>query len=77
MRPENKRILKLLGWAAPCLLIASIFLVPISIPILVSWASRPHRIARQREAATLIAEFHERFNAHDLQGGNQRSEWPS
>ena len=68
MRPENKRILKLIGWTAPCFIIVSILLVPISIPILVSWASRPHRIARQKEAARLIADFHELFNANDSEG---------
>ena len=43
-----------------------ILLVPACL-VLWMWLSfRTHRIAQEREAARLVAEFHRRFNANDL-----------
>jgi hypothetical protein len=43
-----------------------IVLAPVGVWLLAWLTFQPHRITRQREATRLIAEFHQRFNEHDL-----------
>jgi hypothetical protein len=43
-----------------------ILLVPVCLWLVMWVGLRPHRIAQQREATSLIRDFHKRFNAGDL-----------
>jgi hypothetical protein len=52
----------LMGWSIAGLMV----LAPVGLWLLAWLTFRPYRIKRQREATRLIAEFHKRFNAHDL-----------
>jgi hypothetical protein len=52
----------LLGWSIAGLIV----LAPVGFWLLAWLMFRPYRIKRQREATRTIAEFHQRFNEHEL-----------
>jgi hypothetical protein len=61
MTPQNRRLVIALGTLAGLVVV-----VPVSLFLVISFGFRHHRIARQREAAHLVAEFHQRYNAQNF-----------
>jgi hypothetical protein len=64
MTPQTKRRLIIAVWTLAGLLV----LVPVSLFLIASPGFRHHSIAQQHEATRLVAEFHQRYNAHDFEG---------
>jgi hypothetical protein len=62
MNPSTKRTVMLIGGIFAGLLV----LVPAGLWLWMWLSFRSYRIARQLEATRAVADFHQRFNAHDL-----------
>jgi hypothetical protein len=54
------------GMLVSILFAGLVLLVPVCLMLWMSLSFRTYRIAQGHEAARLVAEFHQRFNAHDL-----------
>ena len=62
MNPSTKRAVVWIGGIFTGLLV----LVPAGLWLWMWLSFRSHRIDRQLEATRVVADFHQRFNAHDL-----------